>query len=82
MNSRQIYEQLNSANFIGLLAETFSIFVPCQESFEAHYNLNEPEKKVRLFDIYRKSSNENVLTQKEADKNTQEVEEPEPMSEQ
>jgi hypothetical protein len=35
MNGRQIYDQLNQVNFIGILAETFNVFVPTQESFDA-----------------------------------------------
>lgn len=28
MNGRQIYDQLNQVNFIGILAETFNVFIP------------------------------------------------------
>lgn len=47
INSRQIYEQLNSANFIGLLAETFSIFTPNSESFEILHSFNGNDRQMK-----------------------------------
>jgi hypothetical protein len=46
MNGRQIYDQLNQVNFIGLLAETFNLFVPSQETFDA------ADDKERLFKAF------------------------------
>jgi len=54
MNSRQLYEQLNQVNFIGLLAETFSILVPNEETLMAHLNKTEPNFHQHLLDIYKK----------------------------
>ena len=53
MNSRQLYEQLNQVNFIGLLAETFSILVPNEETLMAHLNKTEPNFNQQLVDIYK-----------------------------
>jgi len=39
---------LNQVNFIGLLAETFNIFVPTQESFDAG---EDSEKLFKAFNL-------------------------------
>jgi hypothetical protein len=66
MNGRQIYEQLNQVNFIGLLAETFNIFVPSAESFEAG------DDKEKVFKAFKPEA-ESPDSQEDLDKFIEEV---------
>ena len=45
---------MNQINFISLLAESFSILNPCEESLIAHLNKTDPEYKESLVEIYVK----------------------------
>jgi len=52
-NSRQVIEQLNQVNLIGLLAETLGIFVPTLESLEKHLSIKSEEDRERLAGFYK-----------------------------
>lgn len=58
VNSRQLYEQLNEQNFIGILALTFNILIPSQNSLGLHIQLQDamPEEvegqRTKLFEEY------------------------------
>ena len=52
-NNRQVIDQLNQVNLIGLLAETLGIFVPTLESLEKHLNVRNQEDRKRLASFYK-----------------------------
>ena len=47
-----MYDQLNQGNLIGILAETFGIFVPSQETLIAHLE----QDHSTLYDLYKKAN--------------------------
>jgi len=51
-----MYDQLTQVNFIGILAETFGIFVPSEETLVAHFNRDPSQYKENLIELYKKNS--------------------------
>ena len=74
-NSRYMYDYLNQVNFIGILAETFYIFSPNEETLKLHLD---PLANYSLIELYKKM-HENIeiqvlkelLENKKADENNQ-----------
>ena len=48
-----MYEQLNQINFVGVLVETFAIFVPNEQTLEAHINRKIEGGEEQLIDLYK-----------------------------
>jgi len=51
-----MYDQLTQVNFMGILAETFGIFIPNEESLIAHLNRDPDSYKERLMELYKKNT--------------------------
>lgn len=57
-NNRQVLDQLNQANLIGLLAETLGIFVPTYESLEKHLSIKCDDDRENLIAYYKEKNPE------------------------
>ena len=55
-NNRQVIEQLNQVNLIGLLAETLAIFVPDAGSLEKHLSVKSEEDRKKLIAFYKEKN--------------------------
>lgn len=55
-NSRQVIEQLNQVNLIGLLAQSLSIFTPNEETLKVHLKYLDPKDKPKIVDMYKKKN--------------------------
>jgi len=55
--SQSMYDQLSQINILGILGETFSIFVPSMETLEAHQRRDHENFKKDMSALYKKLTN-------------------------
>lgn len=53
VNSRNMYEQLNQINFVGVLVETFAIFIPNEQTLQAHIHRKQEGGEEEIQKLYK-----------------------------